>query len=376
MNFKNLGIKFVTVSFEIFILIGIFLLILSLSFIKVMHFVRKEQNKESIQEKDSETRILELIAQFQAEMQGRLSTIIEVFGKRDSEFTQTFSQHLEGLSQRVGSTLVEQTKTTNENLRRLQERLAIIDVAQNNIQNLAKDIVSLQTILSNKQTRGAFGQSRMENIIIDALPIGTYTFQPTLSNGSRPDCTVKMPNNAPTLVIDAKFPLEAWNAMRETGENISKTKFRRDIETHIRDISKKYLIPGETQDIAFMFVPSESIFAEIHENFEKLIQTAYRARVIIVSPSILMLSIQVIQILLRDYRMREQASLIQIEVTNLIEDILLMDKQTHKLQEHFVHLQKDISLILTSSEKLIKRASKIESIELSTDNQPHKDTNP
>nr|WP_244422736.1 DNA recombination protein RmuC [Liberibacter crescens] len=357
-------------------LIGIFLLILSLSFIKVMHFVRKEQNKESIQEKDSETRILELIAQFQAEMQGRLSTIIEVFGKRDSEFTQTFSQHLEGLSQRVGSTLVEQTKTTNENLRRLQERLAIIDVAQNNIQNLAKDIVSLQTILSNKQTRGAFGQSRMENIIIDALPIGTYTFQPTLSNGSRPDCTVKMPNNAPTLVIDAKFPLEAWNAMRETGENISKTKFRRDIETHIRDISKKYLIPGETQDIAFMFVPSESIFAEIHENFEKLIQTAYRARVIIVSPSILMLSIQVIQILLRDYRMREQASLIQIEVTNLIEDILLMDKQTHKLQEHFVHLQKDISLILTSSEKLIKRASKIESIELSTDNQPHKDTNP
>jgi DNA recombination protein RmuC len=149
----------------------------------------------------------------------------------------------------------------------------VIDTAQNNIQSLARDVVGLQAILSNKQTRGAFGQSRMETIIKDGLPMGAFRLQPTLSNGMRPDCTIAMPNGAPDLVIDAKFPLEAWNAMREaeaegSGEQAAQSaqqRFRRDMEVHIRDISDKYLIAGETQDTAFLFVPSESIFAEIHE---------------------------------------------------------------------------------------------------------------
>src|SRR5690606_21612833 len=148
------------------------------------------------------------------------------------------------------------------------------------------------------------GQSRMEAIVADGLPHGGYEFQATLTNGNRPDCLIRMPNEAPALVIDAKFPLEAWNAIRDAEAEADAARaaqlFRRDMEVHIRAIAEKYLIVGETQDTAFMFVPSESIFADIHENFEPVVQRAHRARVVIVSPSLLMLSIQVVQSILKD----------------------------------------------------------------------------
>lgn len=152
----------------------------------------------------AEARLTEML-RVQSEMQGRLAAMSEVFGNRQAELNQTISQRLDGMTHRIGATISEQTKSTHENLRRLQERLAVIDAAQNNIQSLAKDVVGLQAILSNKQTRGAFGQSRMETIVADGLPIGAYSFQPTLSNGYRPDCTIRMPNGAPPLVVDAKF---------------------------------------------------------------------------------------------------------------------------------------------------------------------------
>jgi DNA recombination protein RmuC len=207
----------------------------------------------------------------------------------------------------------------------------------------------------------------MEAIVADGLPHGSYEFQATLSNGSRPDCLVRMPNGAPALAIDAKFPLEAWNAIRaaEGGElqKAAAQAFRRDIEVHIRDISEKYLIQGETQDTAFMFVPSESVFAEIHENFEALVQRAHRARIVIVSPSLLMLSIQVIQAILKDARMREQAHLIQGEVIRLMEDVARLDERVRKLQTHFGQATKDIDDILVSSSKVTRRGQKIEALE-------------
>jgi len=311
------------------------------------------------------------ILKAQSEMHGRMAAMSEMFGTRQSEFNQAINQRLDGMTQRIGVSITEQTKSTHENLARLQERLAVIDTAQNNIQTLARDVVGLQAILSNKQTRGAFGQSRMETIVKDGLPFGSYRFQPTLSNGNRPDCTVTMPNDSPDLVIDAKFPLEAWNAMRETDVEDAAAlaqasqRFRRDMEVHIRDISEKYLIPGETQDTAFLFVPSESIFAEIHENFETIVQRAHRARVVIVSPSLMMLSVQVVQALLKDARMREQAHLIQHEVIRLMEDLTRLDDRVRKLQSHFGQAQKDIDQILTSTDKLAKRGNKIEMMEFS-----------
>src|SRR5262249_28893408 len=155
----------------------------------------------------------------------------------------------------------------------------------------------------------------------------------TLSNGSRPDCTVRMPNGSPPLVIDAKFPLEAWNAIRNAAAagpehgKAAAQQFRRDLEVHIRDVAEKYLIQGETQDTAFLFVPSESIFADIHEHFEAIVQKAQRSRIVIVSPSLLMLSIQVIQAVLKDQRMREQAHVIQGEVANLMSDLARLDER-------------------------------------------------
>ncbi len=312
----------------------------------------------------------------QAEMQGRLATMAEVFGSRQAELNQAIGQRLDGMSQRVTATIGEQTRSTHENLRRLQERLAVIDAAQTNIQSLAKDVVGLQAILSNKQTRGAFGQARMETIVADGLPMGAYAFQPTLSNGSRPDCTVRMPNGSPPLVIDAKFPLEAWNAIRAAASpehgKIAAQQFRRDLELHIRDIAEKYLIPSETQDTAFLFVPSESIFAEIHENFEPIVQKAQRARIVIVSPSLLMLSIQVIQAVLKDQRMREQAHVIQSEVAHLMDDLSRLDERVRKLQGHFAMAQKDVDMIVTSADKLARRGERIEALEFDTAKEPAK----
>lgn len=314
----------------------------------------------------AEARFSELL-RAQNEMRGRVAAMAEVFGARQAETNQVISQRLDGLTQRLGQSISEQTRATHENLRRLQERLAVIDTAQTNIQSLAKDVVGLQAILNNKQTRGAFGQVRMEAIVADGLPIGAYQFQAQLGSGVRPDCVIHMPNGQPPLVVDAKFPLEAWNAM-SAAENADAAKyaaqqFRRDMEVHIRDISEKYLLPGETQDTAFLFVPSESIFATIHESYEAIVQKAHRARVVIVSPSLLLLSIQVLQALMKDQRMREQAHVIQGEVLRLMEDLTRLDDRVRKLHGHFTSAQKDVDQILTSTEKLSRRGAKIGEME-------------
>ena len=326
--------------------------------------------------REAQARLTELTRE-QSEMQGRMATIAEVFGSRQNELNKAISDRLDAMTGRLGQTMTEQTKSTHESLSKLQERLAVIDTAQSNIQTLAGQVVQLQHILSNKQTRGAFGQSRMEAIVADGLPQGAYEFQATLSNGNRPDCLIRMPNGAPALVIDAKFPLEAWNAIRAAaeadgpeGQKAAAQAFRRDIEIHIRAIAEKYLINGETQETAFMFVPSESIFAEIHENFEALVQRAHRARIVIVSPSLLMLSIQVIQAVLKDARMREQAHLIQGEVIRLMEDVGRLDERVRKLQGHFSLTQRDVDQILTSTEKVTKRSQRIEALEFGVDQGP------
>ncbi len=316
--------------------------------------------------REAEDRMADILKS-QSEMQGRMQTMAEIFGSRQSEMTQAIRERLDGMTNRIGQTMVEQTKSTHENLAKLQERLAVIDSAQANISALAGQVVTLQSILNNKQTRGAFGQARMEAIVADGLPIGAYEFQATLSTNVRPDCLIRMPNGAPSLAIDAKFPLESWNAIKasETPDmkRVAETQFRRDMDVHIKDVSEKYLIQGETQDTAFLFVPSESVFAEIHEHFEAIVQKAHRARVVIVSPSLLMLSIQVIQAILKDARMREQAHLIQGEVVRLMDDVGRLDERVRKLQGHFQQTSKDVDDILISTSKVTKRGQKIESLE-------------
>ena len=263
--------------------------------------------------------------------------------------------------------MTETARNTQESLGRLNERLAVIDKAQQNITTLSGQVVDLKNILGNKQTRGAFGQARMEAIVEDGLPTGSYAFQATLSNRNRPDCLITFPNNPLKLVIDAKFPLEAWNAVRhaEAPEAIkaAEAQFRRDTVKHIDDIAERYFIPGETQDTAFMFVPSESIFADINERFEDIVQRAYKARVMIVSPSLLLLSVQVVMSLLRDARMREQAHVIQEEVAKMMSDVTRLDDRVRKLQAHFSQATTDIDNILTSNRKITGRGARIQALD-------------
>jgi len=314
-----------------------------------------------------EARIADLVKN-QGEIHGRMQTMAEVFSTRQGELNRSVSERLDGLGHRLNQNVSDSTRQTTENLQKLGERLAVIDRAQSTITDLTGQVVELQHILSNKQTRGAFGQGRMEAIIQDGLPTGAYEFEPTLSNNNKPDCLVRFPNDAPSLVIDAKFPLEAFNLIRgsETPEDakIAAARFRKDVQKHIGDIRERYLLPGETQDTAFMFVPSESVFAELNENFEDMVQRALRSRIVIVSPSLLMLSIQVIQAIMRDARMREQAHIIQDEVRKLLQDTDRIRDRVMNLRRHFDQASKDIELIETSAGKVTKRGQAIESLEV------------
>jgi DNA recombination protein RmuC len=207
----------------------------------------------------------------------------------------------------------------------------------------------------------------MEAIIRDGLPGGAFEFQPTLSNRTRPDCIVRLPGDERGLVIDAKFPLEGFTQFRDAKGDEARLKaaqrVRSDILVHVKDIADKYLLPGETQDIAMMFVPAESVYADLAEHFDDVVQKAHRARVVIVSPSLLALAIQVMQALVRDARIREEARVIQVEVQKLLEDVSRLGDRVNKLDTHFRQAQDDVAQIKTSTDKITKRGQKIESLE-------------
>ena len=375
-----LGDRPITVAMLLLAAIALGLMLLIMMLLVQMRSARRRalaETDQAIQGDEFERRIAELV-RIQSEMTGRMQTMAEVFGSRQSELLQGLSNRMDGLGHRIGQSMVESTRHTHENLARLNERLAVIDTAQRNLTELSSQVVGLQHILANKQTRGAFGQARMEAIVQDGLPIGGYQFQATLSNGNRPDCVIAFPNDAAGLIVDAKFPLEAWNAIRaaEGDARAAETQFRRDVVKHLKDIAERYLIPGETQDTAFMFVPSESIFADIHERFEDLVQAAHRLRIVIVSPSLLMLSIQVIQSVLKDAGMREQAHVIQGEVMKLMEDVGRVNERVLKLQTHFGQASRDIDDILISTRKLTARGAKIEALEFGDEGSPAYDRQP
>jgi len=306
------------------------------------------------------------LQRLQAETSGLMRAFGDMVAKSQGELQRTVDQRLESLTHRVGVSLQDATKNTTDNLQKLNERLAVIDTAQKNITDLASQVTSLQGVLANKQSRGAFGQGRMEIIVQDGLPKGCYEFQYTLSNRSRPDCAVFLPDQRP-LIIDAKFPLEAVTAYREAKSDEERkqatARLRQDIGKHIADIAQKYLIPGETQELALMFVPSESVYAELHDGFDDIVQKAYRARVVIVSPSLLMLAIQVVQQIQKDAKMRAAADQIHAEVGHLMEDLRRLQERVGKLKGHFGQANDDLRLLETSAQKIETRATRIREVE-------------
>ena len=353
----------------VLIILSLLVVLTIVFFVANMQSSRKRREDAiALSERNAEMeRHLADLMRVQSEMTGRMHTMSEIFGSRTSDLARLLTERIDGATHRTNQSVNETRAKTEESLAKLNERLAVIDRAQSTIADLSTEVVTLRDILANKQTRGAFGQGRMEAIIQDGLPNNSFSFQATLSNNSRPDCLVTLPNEAPNLVIDAKFPLEAWQRLQESEspEAIKQgiASFRNDMNVHIKAISEKYLIPGETHDTAFMFVPSEAIFADIHERFEDIVQKALRQRVVIVSPSLLMLSIQVVQALLRDVKMREQAHIIQQEVSNLLADVGRLSDRVNKLQTHFQQANKDVEQILISTGKVTKRGERIEQME-------------
>ena len=308
------------------------------------------------------------IGRLQAEMTGRMQTMAEVFGTRQADLARGLTERMDGLTHRLGRSMTDTTRATAAGLSHLAERLAVIDRAQAGIADLASEVVEFRSILSDKRARGAFGQGRMEAIVADCLPPHAYAFQATLSTGVRPDCLIHMPNGAPSLVIDAKVPLEGWNAMRAADGAEARTAaarlVRRDVLRHVADIRDKYLLPGETHDTAFLFVPSEALFADLHEHFADVIQAAHRARVVVVSPSLLDLAIQVVQSVLRDAAVRARAHVIQAEVAHLVDDVARLAERVAKLRLHFGQTARDLDQIAVSADKITRHAERIETLDL------------
>ena len=325
----------------------------------------REAEEAALRTEDLELRLAEM-ARVQAETVGRLQTMGEGLAARQSDLARLVNERLDAVSGRIGQSMEATTQQTVERLQHLHERLALIDNAQKNLNELSSQVTSLRDVLSNKQVRGAFGQARMEAIVQDGLPKGSFQFQFTLSNNTRPDCVVFMPEQPP-LVIDAKFPLEAVTAHRDAKTDdqrrLAAQRLRQDILRHVADIAGKYLIPGETQDLALMFVPAESVYSELHDTFDDVVQKSYRSRVIIVSPSLLMLAIQVMQQIHKDARMRAAADRIRHEVAHMINDVGRMRERVLKLQQHFTQSGEDLRHILISAEKVERRASAIEELD-------------
>jgi len=311
------------------------------------------------------------LSRLQAETSVRIEGMRDLLAGRQAELHRAVNERLDSVSHHLNQSMTNSRQHTVESLQKLNERLVLIDNAQKNITELASQVTSLQGVLSNKQQRGAFGQGRMEFIVQDALPKECYEFQCTLSNRSRPDCAVFLPDGRP-LVIDAKFPLEAVTAFRdadsEEGRKVAAVRLRQDMARHVGDIAGKYLIPGETQDLALMFVPSESIYAELHESFDDIVQKAFRAKVVIVSPSLLMLAITVIQQIRRDARMRDAADKIHAEVGHLMDDVARLNERVVNLQKHFGQANEDVRQILISAEKVERRAGRIREVEFDEGN--------
>jgi DNA recombination protein RmuC len=319
-----------------------------------------------------ETRLNEVLLA-QAEANGRVDAMAQALAGRQADMARAVNERLDSVTHRVGQSMEQTTRNTMDSLRALHERLGIIDNAHKNLTDLTSQVTTLRDVLANKQSRGAFGQARMEAIVQDGMPKGSYEFQFTLSTGRRPDCVVFLPDQRP-LCIDAKFPLEAMTALHDARSDdekkVAAQRLRADVMKHVSDIADKYLITGETQDTALMFVPSESVYAEIHDSFDDVIQKAYRARVVLVSPSLLMLAIQVMQQILKDARMRDAADQIRTEVLNLGDDLGRLRDRVLKLQKHFGDANEDVRQILISADKIEKRAGRIEELDFSKTDAP------
>ncbi len=284
-----------------------------------------------------------------------------------AQASQALDARVAGLTSELGQNLSQSATSTAHSLGALQERLEAIDRAQRNIEKLSGDVLSLQDILSNKQARGAFGEIQLHDILSKALPAGSYRWQATLANGTRADCIIDLPDPPGAIVIDAKFPLEPYEAMlgaqTETEQRDAARAFRTAIRAHIKAISEKYILPGDTADSALMFLPSEAVYAELHGTFPDLVREGFSARVWTVSPTTCMALLNTLRAVLKDARMREEANAIRATLRLLHRDIDLVATRVDKLRTHFSQAQGDLDGISKAADRAMRRADQLETFE-------------
>ena len=313
-----------------------------------------------------------------AELRGQLSQMVQASNQQQqtlasqlSDQSSRMEQTLSGFRQQLGQSLQQQTQSTHDNLTKLSERLAVIDKANNQISELTGQVTQLHNILANKTERGAFGEVQLENLIKTVLPPNAYAFQVTLPNQKRADCVLKLPNPPGDIVIDSKFPLEAWHSLQNAETKAEQQAARKQlaiaVRGHVKDIQEKYIVAGTTAESACLFLPSEAVYAELHANMPDVIEASYKARVWIVSPTTMMATLNTVRAVLRDARMREQTAIIQAEMLKLLEDVSRLDTRVDNLNRHFSQAQKDITEIQTSTTRITKRSHKITELDVSDD---------
>jgi len=312
--------------------------------------------------------LLARLADNQVRIEGAFSSLLETAQTGNNDLKRNLEERLDLFGKRMGDNLSQNREQTHDNLKSLGERLAVIDRAQKNIEALGHEVSGLQSILANKQTRGAFGEMRMQDMIEDSLPASAYKFQETLSNGKRVDCLIFPPNGAEAIPVDAKFPLESWRNLQNAPDPAAKKQaaaaMRTDIKKHVNDIANKYIVPGETTDTALLFLPSEAIYADLHGHFPDLIEMAFRKRVMIVSPTTFMAALHTISSLMKDARMREQASLIQREVGRMMDDVRRLEDRAKKLDNRFKLTEQAVDDILKSTTGIARHAERISAVDV------------
>ena len=310
---------------------------------------------------------VQALGEGQERLAGGLHHVSEAQAKQQTSMLQLMEKRLADVQLQMNENLQGSARRTAHSLGELQQRLTAIDKAQENITKLSGDVLSLQDILSNKQTRGAFGEIQLNDIVSKALPSDSYTLQATLSNGRRADCLIHLPNPPGPIVIDSKFPLEPYEALRNATTdwelNEAARQLRTAVKKHIKDISEKYIIEGETADGALMFLPSEAVYAELHANFSELVREGFTARVWIVSPTTCMATLNTMRAILKDARMREQAGAIRRELGLLYQDVDRLGTRVENLDRHFAQAAKDITEIKISADKAGKRARRLDNFD-------------
>ena len=310
---------------------------------------------------------VQVLGDGQQQLVGGLTHVSESQAAQQSNLLKLMEARLTAVQEQMNVNLQTSSKNTALSLGELQQRLVTIDKAQDNIQKLSGSVLSLQDILSNKQTRGAFGEIQLQEIVNKALPSDAYTWQATLSNGKRADCLIHLPNPPGPIVIDSKFPLEAYEALRKATSDWDKNEavklMRVSVRSHIKAIADKYILDEETADGALMFLPSEAVYAELHSNFPELVREGFEAHVWIVSPTTCMATLNTMRAILKDARMREQAGAIRSALRHLHRDVELVVERVEKLNTHFGQARKDIEGISTAAERAGKRAHKLDNFD-------------